>query len=148
MRYKYLCVAATLASALLGDAALHRSDATGSRVGKASGSPVLVINMRTYRWRMPEFRMAGQDAYALVQVENTHDYAVEMFVDCRTPDGRIPKMSGYYIIGPKEFLHMDTRRMRDPLQKGDGVKVNCRFRADGSAKVEAWVYDEVVHGES
>lgn len=147
MRHQLLCVAAILSSALLADSALHRTEAGSTLRGRTDSSPVLILNMRSYRWTLPEFRMAGNDAYAIVQVENTHDYSLEMYVSCRTTDGRIPQMSGYYHIPPGEFLNMDTRRMREPMQNGDGVNVNCQFRADGSAKVEAWVFDEKIHGK-
>lgn len=142
MRHKHLCTAAILSAALLGHASPGHAGTTGARLGHADSSPVLILHMRSYRWRLPEFRMAGNDAYVIVQVENTNDYPMEMSVSCRTADGRIPEMSGYYRIPAGEFLRMDTRRRDRPMQNGDGVKVKCSFRADSSAKVEAWKYDK------
>jgi len=142
MRHQYLCIAAILSAALLGNTATSKVQAaTGSRVGGDS-SPIVVINMTSHRWNLPEFRMAGKNAYAIVKVENTHDYQLKMFMSCRGPDGRIPELTGYHTIKPRQFMQVDTRRFRDPMQKGKGVKVTCMFRADGSAKVEAWVYDK------
>ncbi|MFP3944184.1 MAG: hypothetical protein ACLFWF_09830 [Alphaproteobacteria bacterium] len=124
------------------------AEAASGRTGTGYISPVLVLNMRSYRWELPEFRMAGKQAYALVEVENTHDHPLKMRVNCRTSDGPVPDMNGFYTIPPRQFLRIDTRRKPDALQRGEGVKVKCRFRADGSAKVKAWVYDVRTAGRS
>lgn len=142
MRHQYLCIAAILASALLSDAVLNGTEAGRAPTRTTSASPILVINMRSYNWKLPEFRMAGDEAYVVVQVQNTHDYPMEMSVSCRSAAGRIPEMSGYHTIGPREFLHMDTRKYRSSGRGDDGMRVKCRFRSNSSAKVEAWVYDQ------
>ncbi|MFP3944183.1 MAG: hypothetical protein ACLFWF_09825 [Alphaproteobacteria bacterium] len=141
MRNKYLCTAAILSAALLGDAGSNPGNADSTRPSTRSKSPVLVIDVNTYRWKLPEFRMDGKEAYAVVLVENTHDYPIHMRVNCRSNEGAIDEMTGRYTIPAREFLRMDTRRMQPPLKNGDGLKVKCRFHADSSAKIKAWVYD-------
>ncbi|MFW6027629.1 MAG: hypothetical protein ACOC91_02360 [bacterium] len=143
MRHQHWCSAGIMLwAALLGGGFLTPADAVSTGLERPHNDAVLVINMRTYRWDIPEFRMAGNDAYMVVQVENAHSYPVEIYVSCRTRDGLITDMTGQYTIPPRKFLRLDTRRTRGPLQEGEGVRVKCRFRADGSADVKAWVYDK------
>ncbi|MFW6027628.1 MAG: hypothetical protein ACOC91_02355 [bacterium] len=145
MRHEYLCIAAILTLTALGGAALHPANAgSGRLLANTENSPVYSISLRKRRWDLPEFRMAGREAFVIVRIENTRDHTLHVSMRCRTRDGAIPEMSGTHRVMPGEFMYFDTRKLRDPIQRGEGVRVKCRFRANGSAKVEAWIYDEEI----
>lgn len=143
MRHEYLCIAAILSLTALGEATVHSAYAGSTRLaGETENSPVYSITLRKYRWDLPEFRMAGRSAFLIVRIENPHEHDLKVTIRCNTSKGTISQMSGTHSIRGGEYMYVDTRRLRDPIQKGEGVRVKCRFRANGTAKVEAWIYDE------
>lgn len=141
MRFLPVCAGAALALTAMGQTAFVDTAQAYSRLSDEF-SPVLVIPMRHYRWNVPTFRMAGQDAFAVIHVINSSDYAIRLRMKCSTGFKRIHQMSRNHRIGPHETLEMDTRRFHHPMQKSPGVDVDCIFNADGSAKVLAWFVDK------
>jgi len=143
MRHHFLCVAAVLSLTALGGTALHPAQAGSVMLaGSTENSPVYSLSFRKYKWEIPEFRMAGKEAFLIVRIENPHDYDLSVTIRCLTKGEEIPQLSGMHSLKPHEFMYVDTRRLRDPMQRGKGVRVKCWFRANGPAKVDAWIYDE------
>ena len=128
---------AGLVCATLISGAVHAS----SRLPANPSSPVLIINMKGYRWSLPTFRMAGRNAYVVLHVINPHDYVLSVDMTCKTGGKTIPQLSGRHSIGARQTMQLDTRRFHHRMQKGSGVQVRCVFTTDGSADVQAWVYD-------
>ena len=143
MRHQYLCVAAILSLTALGGTALHPAQAGSVMLaGSTENSQVYSVSFRKYKWAIPEFRMAGKNAFLIVRIENPHKYDLDITVRCVAKGKEIPQLTGTHAVKPHGFMYVDTRRLRDPMQRGKGVRVNCRFRANGPAKVDAWIYDK------
>lgn len=147
MRHAIFGAALCLAAGALCVTALPGETEASSRLHRFPSSPVVVITAHGYRWEMPAFRMAGRKAYALVYVVNPHEYVLSMRMTCRTGEKMIPELSGQYLIAARQTMQVDTRRFHHRMQKGDGVRVRCTFRANGSADVQAWVFDRDIQRE-
>lgn len=140
MRFLPMCAGVALALTAVGQTAfVDKAQAITFR--SDDFSPVLVIQMRTYYWKVPPFHMAGKDAFAVVHVINSRDFSIRLRMKCTTGSELIRQMSRSHRIRPHETLEMDTRRFHHPMQKGKGVEVDCIFTADGPAKVLAWLID-------
>lgn len=141
MRHALTGAAAGLAAVIFFATVFPGAADAGSRLPGNPASPTLIINMHGYRWKVPEFRMAGRKAYVVLHVVNPHDYVLTLTLHCKTGRKSIPQLSGRHFIGARQTMQLDTRRFHHRMQKGSGVKVHCVFTTNGPADVQAWVYD-------